>query len=463
MASRPDGAPARSGGASEGERGHRLRLGPAAVRPDLHRCANPGRRHAGGEARAPRHRLLYPRPAPGSGGRAAGPVPRPLAHLPAGPRHLSRQPPQAPRLLHSPPGVGAGRRGGQPHLCPAPHGAGAARFLLDQPRQPRARLSRGGRRQDRQRDRHGDGREPRPRLQRPRARVVAVVPGGRCPGRPARHRRGPGAAARRAHEGPRRRLYRPVGGARQRTGHRALREAGLPARAVLRGQAQEPDQRAAVRRPRTGRGAQPLRPHHHRRGAPPRRLRGDHRCRGRLLPPGLWRAQHPLPRGADRPDEFGRHVDLRRQGGDAPDRRAGRDLGAGAAGNRGCRRDRALPGRARRAGGQAGARRAGARRRRGRRDAGSGRGRGGQRQADLRPGAGGGVFARRGPAAHRDRLRAGGGGHPPAGPGRRRRPQHGAPADRPGQPPPRRRHGRRIADTARRRDLALHRRRRQQP
>jgi ribosomal protein S18 acetylase RimI-like enzyme len=125
--------------------------------------------------------------------------------------------------------------------------------------------------------------------------------------------------------------------------------------------------------------AQPLCPDHRQRGAAPGRAGGDHRCRRRLLPPVLWRAQHSLPRGPDRPDEFRRHVDVRRQGGHPTPHAAGGAYGGGAARNRGCARDRAVPGRAWVAGDQAGARRAGARRRGGRRNAGRGRGRGGER------------------------------------------------------------------------------------
>ena len=67
-----------------------------------------------------------------------------------------------------------------------------------------------------------------PRLRRSRARLVAVVPRGRSAGAPARHRRGAGAPPGRAFRGARRGLPRPVGAARQRAGDRALREARLP-------------------------------------------------------------------------------------------------------------------------------------------------------------------------------------------------------------------------------------------
>ena len=77
-------------------------------------------------------------------------------------------------------------------------------------------------------------------------------------------------------------LHGSVGDARQRGGHRALRETGLPAGAGDGRQAQERDQRTAVHPPaRDGRRPQPLRAHHRRRGHAPRHLgRGlGRRCR----------------------------------------------------------------------------------------------------------------------------------------------------------------------------------------
>jgi hypothetical protein len=166
---------------------------------------------------------------------------------------------------------------------------------------------------------------------------------------------------------------------------------------------------------------------------------------------------HPLPREPDRAD-LGRHVDLRRQGGDAPPRRAGRALGAGADGRPAtpARSSASSPSTARvvvkpARGEQGAASRSGVETP----EAVAAAVENARRICDR-------VLveafsSRRGPAARRHRLRAGGGGDPPAGPGRRRRPQHGARADRAPEPPPRRRHGRRIADPARRRDRALHR------
>ena len=109
--------------------------------------------------------------------------------------------------------------------------------------------------------------------------------------------------------------------------------------------------------------AQPLRGDHRQRGAPARhRGRGDRR-RGRLLPPDLWRALGALPREPVGVHLRRRHVDLRRQGGDAA--RGERRRRCRARADRGRRRrPRGVPEEARLGRGQAGARRTGPRRRR---------------------------------------------------------------------------------------------------
>ena len=170
--------------------------------------------------------------------------------------------------LHPQAVVRGRRRRGQHDLCRARHGAGDAGILLDQPRQPRADLFRRRGRGDRRHRRHRHRRRPQPPVPGSRARLVAVVPGGRPAVAASRHRRDAGAAACRVFPGARRQLSRPVGAARQRAGDRALREPRLPPHSAVCGQAQEPDQREAVFGPdRALRRAQPLCPHHHRRGA----------------------------------------------------------------------------------------------------------------------------------------------------------------------------------------------------
>ena len=111
------------------------------------------------------------------------------------------------------------------------------------------------------------------------------------------------------------------------------------------------------------RRAQPLCPHHHRRGAPARHPCRGHRCRGRLLPPVLWRPLHPLPRKPVGADLRRRRLDLRRQGRHPAHRRRGRRRGARADRSRTTTpRIERLPRRARQRRGQAGARRTGPRR-----------------------------------------------------------------------------------------------------
>ena len=80
---------------------------------------------------------------------------------------------------------------------------------------------------DRRHYRHRHRRRSLRRVRRHRARLFAVVSGRRSASHPARHRRSAGAPAGGAFQGARRVLHGPLGDARQRAGHRALREARL--------------------------------------------------------------------------------------------------------------------------------------------------------------------------------------------------------------------------------------------
>ena len=131
---------------------------------------------------------------------------------------------------------------------------------------------------------------------------------------------------------------------------------------VLSRQAQEPHQRAAVRRPAVGRlrAAQPLRPDHRRRGAPPRhRRRGARRRVGRAAAVPR-RPQHRHARVAVGADDRGRHEPLRRQAHHPahPRARPGSSVPRGRTADR-RRGRRRLPRRGRRGRRQAGPRRAG--------------------------------------------------------------------------------------------------------
>jgi hypothetical protein len=95
--------------------------------------------------------------------------------------HLSRLAAPPARLLHAPADEPGRRRRGEPHLPRAPHGARSRRVLLGPPRQPHHHLVA----EDEVTgtiDRHGDRRGSHARLRRPRARLVAVVPGRRSAG-----------------------------------------------------------------------------------------------------------------------------------------------------------------------------------------------------------------------------------------------------------------------------------------
>ena len=176
----PHPAPAPGGArpAAAAQRDARLRLGTAAVRPDLRRSGAARRGAARRRPRAARHRGLRARPARGAGRRAAGAVPRPLAHLPPRPVDLPRFVAPAARLRGALADQRGGRRRGEPHLSFAQDGPGAPRPAARQARQPHHRLPGGRGREDRRGDRHGHRGRPPARLRRPGGRRLAVVPGG---------------------------------------------------------------------------------------------------------------------------------------------------------------------------------------------------------------------------------------------------------------------------------------------
>jgi hypothetical protein len=164
------------------------------------------------------------------------------------------------------------------------------------------------------------GRRPPPRVQRPRGRDEPVVARGRPPVGPPRDRAGARPLARGPLQGPRARLPRPVGRPRQRPGDRAVREARVRPRAGLLRQAQEPDQRAAVRR-EPGRGdrrPQPLRAPHRGRGAAAGHRRAGGRRRGGVDRAHPRRPHDPDPRVAVGADHRGGDGQVRRQAADPP-------------------------------------------------------------------------------------------------------------------------------------------------
>ena len=141
-----------------------LRLGAAFVRADLSRqmrASSPARwrRRA---RQAPRHRVLYPRPARGPGAsRRRRLFLDPVAHLPARSCDLSPEPASATRLFYPAADLGGGRKCRQRHLSEPRHGHRAAGFLLDQPRQSRHHIFRRRGRSDRRHSGHGNrGRSP---------------------------------------------------------------------------------------------------------------------------------------------------------------------------------------------------------------------------------------------------------------------------------------------------------------
>ncbi len=261
-------------------------MGTAGVRSDLRRRPRPGRRAALRRA-GPARRLPVPPRAPRAG--EPGPqrlVRRPLLHLPPGPRR--RRPRSGTEALarggDPSPGRSGRRRRRQPPLRQGRHGHGAHRGGGEQPGRPGLPLPRRRGHLPGRRRGHGDRHRSCERLRRRRHRLQPVVPGGRpdelapWPGRGPGGGPGPGAATGGLP------AARPVGDARQRAGHRPVREAGLhPGAGVLR-EAQEPHQRAAVLRSaqRRSRSPQPLRPHRRRRGPPPGHRRACRRRRRRV-------------------------------------------------------------------------------------------------------------------------------------------------------------------------------------
>ena len=278
---------------------------------------------------------------------------------------------------------------------------------------------------------------------------LAVDPHAAPPGAGEALVRGAGRRLRRA----RPRLPRPVGAPRQRAAPSPSTRSSASTHAAALRQAQEPHQRAAVRAAgRRGRGAQPLRPDHRRRGDAARHPRRGDRRRGRLAAADPRRPLDRHPRVAVGADHRGRHEPLRRQAGHPPDPDRRRAAGAARPGGhrrprgpRACSRPWAAwwssPPAASRAGASPSAvndpRRSGAADRPGPRV--------------LPRGAARGVRARRRPARGGDRRRGGRRRGAPAGGGRRRRHAHRRRADRAPEPPARRRDRRRVHHRPRRR------------
>ena len=129
----------------------------------------------------------------------------------------------------------------------------------------------------------------------------------------------------------------PVGAARQRGRHRALRADGLRPRAGARDQAQERHQRKALRPSQVRRGTLPtqsVRPDHRRRGHPAWHRRPGARRQGRLPQAHARRHQRGHPRVAVRAHQRRRDEPLRRQARRPQGRRRGGHPGAARAGRR---------------------------------------------------------------------------------------------------------------------------------
>jgi hypothetical protein len=320
-----------------------VRLGAAAVRPDVRLPRRAGRRGVGREA-GPARRLPVRARAQRAGlARPAGAVHRPEPHLPAvaAPAHPPARP--DPRDHHPRRHPPRGRGGDQPALHGRRDGHRPGRHGLGQPAHPDVRLPR--RRGRRHRPDRGHRHRGRPSacVQRPGGRLQPVVPRGRPADHPPGSGKRAGGDARRPDAGPWAGVSRPVGDARQHPGDRAVREARLRAGARLLREAQEPDQRAAVRRrPGRGhRGPQPVCPDHRRRGAAPRDRGQRRRRRVGAAAPRPRRADRAHPRVALRADQRGRGGPLRRQAADPP---AARRRGAERPGRAQGRRRRGRPG-----------------------------------------------------------------------------------------------------------------------
>ncbi len=224
-------------------------MGSAGVRPDVRRRRRVRKRAARRGQRQARHRHVPRRATRLRRPASAGVLHRPELHLPPHVREARRVPAgRRARPLRPAGAIDRRLRGHQSDLPPVPHGARRRRPDVEQQRARTPHgLSGGDGRRDRRRGRHRHRHRPRATLRRSRKRLEPLVLGRRPDVVPSRGGRvaGPfvGRGVRAAGACP----DGPVGAARQRGRHRAVRADGLRARSGARHQAQERHQREALR------------------------------------------------------------------------------------------------------------------------------------------------------------------------------------------------------------------------
>ena len=311
------------------------RLGPAGVRPDLRRprrssarrCAPRPAAAATSACTSTRRTSSSPCTRRSSSSTRASPTA-------CGSRsHGEYQPADGPRSVGAPGDRDRRLRRDQPDLPAVPHGARRRRPDVEQ--QP-VRAAHGVSGRHRRRDRHG-GRHrhrhrPRPALRRPGERLQPVVPGGRPDAVPARGRRPAGALARRGVHPARTHPDGPVGAARQRRRHRALRADGLRSASRCSASSARTPSTNGCSRPRMAEEELAQLNPYARIIADEAILRGiavqvlD--AQGRLPAAHPRRHQRRHPGVAVRADQRGRHEPMRRQARRPQGRRRRRDPGA---------------------------------------------------------------------------------------------------------------------------------------